>query len=248
MTDSPPATPSPVDPAPSDVGAYCRAIESHLCVRNGGHRIRVIGPAFDLARAWHRAGIPLKVVERGIDHRVERAEQRGVRRPLRLEFCEADVQQAFADWRRAVGPAVAAVVTAGDDASTGEPKGPSLPRHLERVATRTSSAIVQMPAGPLRDLGAATLERVEDLRATAPRARGDVRQAVLAALAELDDAWDTAVLAHADEALLARGRLEAARDLAAFHGRMPDAEYARAVDGLTAKSVRERLGVPRMVP
>ena len=249
MTDSRAGAGPPANPAPSDVGAYCRAIESHLCVRNGGHRIRVVGPAFDLARAWHRAGIPLKVVERGIDHRVERAEQRGVRRPLRLEFCEADVQQAFADWRRAVGPMAAAVlVAAGDDAAAGESRGPSLPRHLDRVATRTSSAIVQMPAGPLRDLGTATLERVEALRAAAPRARGDSRQSALAALADLDAAWDAAVLAHADPALLGRGRAEATRDLAAFHGRMPGAEYQRAIDGLTAKAVREWLGVPRMAP
>ncbi len=246
MTDSRTGS-GPADPGPADVGAYCRAIESHLCLRNGGHRIRVIGPAFDLARAWYRAGIPLKVVERGIDHRVERAEQRGVRRPLRLEYCEADVQQAFADWRRAVGPGATAL-QAGDESPASESKGPSLPRHLDRVATRTSSAIVQLPAGPLRALGAATLARVESLRALAPRARGESRQAAIATLAELDEAWDAAVLAHADAALLDRGRAEATRDLAAFQGRMPEGEYRRAVDGLTAKAVREWLGVPRMVP
>ena len=113
----------------TDVGAYCRAIEAHLCVRNGGHRIRVIGPAFDLARAWHRAGIPLKVVERGIDLRVERAEARGVRRPLRLEYCETDVQRAYADWRRAVGPMAA---PGGQGGATDEAPAERYAAHQQR--------------------------------------------------------------------------------------------------------------------
>ena len=30
----------------TDAGAYCRRIESHLRRRNGGHPVRVAGPAF----------------------------------------------------------------------------------------------------------------------------------------------------------------------------------------------------------
>jgi hypothetical protein len=233
-----------------DVGAYCRAIEAHLCVRNGGHRIRVIGPAFDLARAWHRDGIPLKVVERGIDRRVERAEQRGVRRPLRLEFCETDVQQAYADWRRAVGPMAGrqAGEAPPDAADHDAPRVRSLPRHLERVATRLSSAIVQLPDGPLRRLGAETLERVDEMRAGAARLRGDAREALHATLAGLDEQWNVAVLAHADPAVIARGHADADRDLASYRGRMPADEYARAVRGLTARAVRDALGLPRLAP
>ena len=29
----------------ADVGAYCRAIESHLCRKNDGHLVRISGPA-----------------------------------------------------------------------------------------------------------------------------------------------------------------------------------------------------------
>lgn len=233
-----------------DVGAYCRAIEAHLCVRNGGHRIRLIGPAFDLARTWYRAGIPLKVVERGVDRRIERAEQRGVRRPLRLEYCETDVQQAYAEWRRAVGPSAARSMQ-DDGPEAMEPASPrarSLPRHLDRIATRLSSAIVQMGEGPLRDLGVSTLERVETMRAGALRARGDARERMVTTLTQLDETWNAAVMAHADPALIARGRADGDRDLASYRGRMPADEYTRAVDGLAARAVREAIGLPRLAP
>ena len=42
-----------------DLGAYCRAIEAHLCRVNGGHPIPVGGVAFDLAERWHAHGLPL---------------------------------------------------------------------------------------------------------------------------------------------------------------------------------------------
>lgn len=234
-----------------DVGAYCRAIEAHLCVRSGGHRIRLVGPAFDVARAWHRAGIPLKVVERGIDRRVERAEQRGVRRPLRLEYCDGDVQQVFAEWRKAVGPAMSHLDsttadegTPGDDGATTR----SLPRHLDRIATKLTSVVVQWADGALRELGTATLAEIGTLRASAPKARGDAREAVFARLLAIDDSWNVAVITHAGVDDLARARAEAERDLAQYRERMPRAEFARAVDGLAARGLREALGVPRFSP
>ena len=66
--------------------------------------MRVVGPAFELVAGWAAAGVPLKVALRGIDRCCERLEARGPRRrPVRVEFCEADVLDAFDDWRRAVG-------------------------------------------------------------------------------------------------------------------------------------------------
>jgi hypothetical protein len=87
-----------------DTDAYCRDIEAHLCRRNAGHLVRVAGPAFEMVAAWAAEGIPLKIALRGIDRAVERRDAKGPsRRPLRVEFCEADVLDAFDEWRRAVG-------------------------------------------------------------------------------------------------------------------------------------------------
>ena len=52
---------------------------------------------------------------RGIDRYFERYYAKGPRRrPVRVEFCEADVLDVFDEWRRALGITVADVVAAGD--------------------------------------------------------------------------------------------------------------------------------------
>ena len=53
-------------------GAYCREIETYLCRRNAGHLIRIVGPAFERVRGWADAGVPIQVVVRGIDRKLER--------------------------------------------------------------------------------------------------------------------------------------------------------------------------------
>ena len=51
----------------TEPGAYCREIETYLCRRNGGHLIRIVGPAFERVCGWAEAGVPLQVVVEGID-------------------------------------------------------------------------------------------------------------------------------------------------------------------------------------
>ena len=89
---------------PADVGAYCRAVEAHLCRRNAGHLVRIVGPSFDLVSGWAERGVPLSIACRGIDRYVDRQASKGPRRrPIRVEFCEADVLDLFDEWRRAIG-------------------------------------------------------------------------------------------------------------------------------------------------
>ena len=83
--------------------------------------------------------MPLKVACRGIDRYCERASRRraGRRRPVRIEFCEADILDAFDDWRRAVG----VVPTSRCEAARAETHGSrrSL-SHIERVVARLRRA------------------------------------------------------------------------------------------------------------
>ena len=129
----------------SDTVDYCRQIETYLCQKNGGHLVRIVGPAFELVRGWAEQGVPLKVALRGIDRTVDRANARGGRRrPLRIEFCESDVLALFDDWRRAIGLAASRV---GEETDEGVPddgaaearpmprKGP-LAAHIQRCVTR----------------------------------------------------------------------------------------------------------------
>ena len=86
------------------IADYCREIETHLCRKNDGHLIRVVGPSFDLVSGWAAQGVPLKVACSGIDRYFERYYRKGPRRrPVRIDFCAADVLDVFDEWRRAVG-------------------------------------------------------------------------------------------------------------------------------------------------
>ena len=92
---------------------FCREIESYLCQKNDGHLVRVTGPSFDLVSGWAAQGVPLAVAFRGIDRYCERYYAKGPRRrPVRVEFCEADVLDTFDEWRRATG-----LTTSGEEGS-----------------------------------------------------------------------------------------------------------------------------------
>ena len=121
--------------------AYCREIEAHLCRKNDGHLIRIVGPAFERVASWAEQGIPLKVALAGVDRYFERYYRKGPRRrPVRVEFCEADVLDAFDEWRRAVGVSVVARRQRGGP-SVEEPLPAPRPRrslktHIESVLAR----------------------------------------------------------------------------------------------------------------
>jgi len=134
-----------------DIAEYCREIETYLCRKNDGHLIRVVGPSFDVVSAWAARGVPLKIAYAGIDRYCERYYRKGPRRrPVKIDFCDADVLDVFDDWRRAVGitqESVASsqesVVSQQESVASGQSSGDgkrSLPAHLERVLLRLSSA------------------------------------------------------------------------------------------------------------
>ena len=69
-----------------------------------GHLIRVVGPSFEIVSGWAAQGVPLKVAFAGIDRYFERYYRKGPRRrPVKIDFCDADVLDAFDEWRRALG-------------------------------------------------------------------------------------------------------------------------------------------------
>jgi hypothetical protein len=258
------------------VDEYCRAVEAHLCRRNEGHLIRVVGPAFDVVRGWAEHGIPLSIVEAGIDRYVERQAAKGPRRrPIRVEFCEADVLDAFDAWRRAVGvPEVsspgprrtrggatpAETVIAGGQAEPSGEDAPgsdiggaagrrrvSLAAHVERGLARLTAMRGSGPehAG-LGDALAAAVRGLDLLLAEARGARGDAREAVIARLARLDDDLGRAVVRALGDDELAALRAESGRELAPFRGRMDEAAFARALDAAVERSARQRRGLPRL--
>jgi hypothetical protein len=236
-----------------DVGDYCRHVEAYLCRRNDGHLIRIVGPAFDRVAGWARQGIPVRVVETGIDRYVERYNRRpGRKRPVRIEFCDADVLDAFDDWRRAVG-----VHAIGPDPGGGPPvEDPvtapvrsrrSLPGHLERVAARLT---VLRGSDKTRGADAAldeAIRRIDDLRARAPQARGSARDALIDELASVDRTLTGALHSVLPDEVRARLTREADDELAPFASRMPTEARETARAAALARLVRNEFGVPTIV-
>ena len=234
----------------TDAGAYCREIESYLCRRNGGHLVRIVGPAFERVRGWAEAGVPLPVVRAGIDRRVARYQAKGPRRrPLRIEFCEADVQDAFDEWRRAVGPAAAPAGAAGAGEAAGRRarsgrRRLSLPGHVDRILEGASNRLARDEMPPeMRAL----LERlVADLDALRPAARG-ARGAARRALVDRLGGLDRALLASARGAagrILDDVETDVRAELASFRSRLDADAFARAVDAGVDRLLRDRLRLP----
>lgn len=236
-----------------DAAAYCREIEAHLCRRNAGHLVRVAGPAFEMVAGWAAQGIPLKVALIGIDRAVDRRDAKGPsRRPLRVEFCEADVLDAFDAWRRAVGVGTAGGGELGPGASAepagDEPRqrsGPSLRAHLDRVVTRLTDCLASgAVVGDLERAIDRAVAEMGDARAASRGLRGEARAAFIARLQAIDEELMAAArAATSPDVLEALGR-EAGQDLAVFRGRMSADDYSRAVEAATMKQLRERLKLP----
>ena len=236
----------------TDAGAYCREIESYLCRCNDGHLIRIVGPAFEQVRGWAEAGVPLQVVTAGIDRRLARYRATGPhRRPLRIEFCEADVLDAFDEWRRAVGVS-AAPRDAPDASDAGEAsehrarpgRRLTLPRHVDRILEGASNLLAreEMPAG-LRAALTRLVDDLDALRSAVRGARGPARRALVERLDEID----RALLVAAREAAgpdLDGLEADARAELSSFRSRLDADAFTRAVDASVDRLLRGRLGLP----
>lgn len=236
---------SPQEPAAAmttdEMHAYCREVEAYLCRRNDGHLIRVVGPAFELVKGWAAQGIPLTLVREAIDRVVERAEKRaGRRRPVRIEFCDAEVLDGFDRWRRAVG-----VTGAPQAAADGAPKRGSLHAHVERVVVQLAAALGsdRAPAALAPAIHAA-LGALDGVRAASATARGAARDGLIAVLADADRSLLEAAVAALPSETLAALTGEAAGELSAFRGRLPAAQWDAAVAVARGRLVRAAVGVP----
>jgi hypothetical protein len=230
---------------------YCRQLETYLCQKNGGHLIRIVGPAFERVCSWIEQGIPITVARRGIDRYCERQQSApGRRRPVRIEFCEADILTVFDDWRRAVGSAAMVRETA-PDATPATRRPPALAAHLDRVIARLigrrhagSEQFEQRVAALLSELDQINAMAGGSSPSSSRPARGEARTAILDRLAALDDELMVAARAEVDQATAAALRREAEQELSVFAARMPADARAQAIDAVFLRLLRESLGLP----
>jgi hypothetical protein len=184
----------------------------------------------------------LKLAFRGIDRYCERYYAKGSRRrPVRIEFCEADVLDVFDDWRRAVG--VGAVPTAGGQAKERVPRKPALAAHIERIVARLVALRAGEHAGLSEAVDAAVRE-LDTLSAGARHARGAERESVVERLADIDRRLAESALLVIDEGTAATLRREAEAELSAFGPRMTADARAHSIAAAFERLVRETLGLP----
>lgn len=203
-----------------------------------------------MVERWAAEGVPLNVVCAGVDRYFERYYRKGPRRrPVRIDFCEADVMDVFDEWRRATG--VTTFNGAGEPAAAqpaAQPsakRGPSLREHLERVLIRFSSLRASGSLGPEFD---PLIDRVsvelDEARGAASGLRGDARRALVERLNSLDNALLSLARQTIPEAMMASVRLEAVGELAAFRERMPPEAFDSAVENAASRLLRERRSLP----
>ena len=233
-----------------DVDAYCRELEAYLCRKNDGHLIRITGPAFERVQSWAQQGIPLAVAQAGIDRYFERYYRKGPRRrPVQIAFCEADVLDAFDDWRRAVGVSAAvADPHGGPDVEEPVPAArarKSLAGQIDGMVARLTVLRGSDKAGPA--IGGAldaAVRALDALRPDAERARGDARDALLERITEIEDqliASATNSLAPSEREAFERA---ADAELEPFRARMADAAYAQSRKAAIQRLVRMHFGLP----
>jgi len=220
---------------------YCREVEDYLCRKNEGHLIRIVGPAFEQVCGWATQGVPLKIAFRGIDQYCDRYYAKGPRRrPVRIEFCEADILDLFDNWRRALG------VTAASPDVTEEraPKKPALAAHIDRAVARLTALRGGGRGASFGERIDAAVRELDRLGADARIVRGDARADLIDRLRVLDDELIAAAARDVNAETAAALRAEAEAELLPFAQRMPSAALERARNAAFARLLRESLGLP----
>jgi hypothetical protein len=228
-----------------DIGDFCRRVEEHLARVNEGQIIRIVGPAFELARGWALEGMPLSVVTHGIDLKAERHRAGRSTRPLRLEFCDADVRGVYTRWRRAVG--LSGLSNGAEN--TGEPteseKRPSLSRQMDRALDKLSRVSGRLDlAESFRDEVSRSISALSAIRDAARTARGDARTELTMRLPVIDAALVGAGRDALGVDVLNRLRGDAEADLSSYRPRLSQDMWRRSVDRALDQLVRDHLGLP----
>ena len=187
---------------------------------------------------------------RGIDRYFERYYAKGPRRrPVRIEFCEADVLDVFDQWRRSVGLSVGAGRAGEEGEASGDSgadlSGPrsSLPAHLERVIARLTT-IRGGHGRTLDPILESIIRELDAARAGAKSIRGHAREAFMDRLRRLDASLIDALKCQYDEGGLRQLASEADEELKPFRVRMPAEAYQQAHRACVDRLLRERANLP----
>ncbi|MEQ1757850.1 MAG: hypothetical protein ABL986_05990 [Vicinamibacterales bacterium] len=228
-----------------DQGEYCRQVEAYLCRKNDGHLIRIVGPAFEAVCGWAARGVPFAIACQGIDRYCERYYAKaGRRRPVQIQFCEADVLDLFDHWRRTVGISRVSETDADFPEPGEQPRHGSLSAHLERAIARLTA--LRGSFGPGDEAIDRVVRELDTVRASARGARGAAREALLDRLRDIDVELLACARDATPHAEMAALTVEAEGELAPFRERMPPDALARAIQTTVDRLLRMRARLPEV--
>ena len=198
---------------------------------------------------WAEQGIPFRIACQGVDAYFVRYYAKGARRrPVQIDFCEHDVQDAFDAWRRAVGVRLPGAELSEEQKETKASKR-SLPAHLDRICQRVTEKRAGMtPLPESFDVVLETITREAAAFRDAPGPiRGEARQRITTRLVELDRMMLAAARAILDAPQLEALRSEASEQLKPFRARMPTDAYECTLESAVDRLIREREQLPTLL-
>ena len=198
--------------------AYFLAIEDHF-VRLRGAPLLLSPADWQVARRWHRQGIPLELVRRALEEVFARRRERGAKgRISSLRYCAPAVEAAWTEHSELAAPGARVEAEAFD------------------AASRLAALAAALPAGAggLRAELAALADSGLDAQAIEERLAEVDRRTLDGALAALGAEERAALDATLDKAI------------GAVAGRLAAAEIERARERLARQVLRERLGLPML--
>jgi hypothetical protein len=224
------AAADPASPAAREEAAYYQTIEEFFVARRGDPLV-LSSADWVLIWNWRKAGLPLRVVLRGIGDALDsHAHSWGRKRKvLRLAYCAAEVEAARDRWQRALsfeGEAQASVAAAMDGFAEALERAVDLGPRAAQLTRETAARLREWAreasiAPPSLETLTTRLTHVE--RELLEAIRGEMDPAVLAAIRDKTDS-----------------------DLAPYRARMPARVLDQIRDEAWARGVLARHGLPRL--
>jgi len=195
---------------------YFQAIEEIFVVLRGSPLL--LSPAdWQVARRWHRDGIPLDLVRDALRDVFARRKERGAKGKISsLRYCAPAIEAAWAERRELTTPGEGAQAPAFDVEARLRALSAALPAELAGRALLAARVTALTGDPPLVEQALAGLDR----------------EMLAAAAAALDGAARSEVAAAVD------------RTLAGLRSRLPAGELERSRERLTHQVLRQRLDLP----
>lgn len=214
--------PKLAEPVDTDGPSYYGEVETYFVERRGAPLF--ITPAeWGLVAKWEEQGIPVHVVQEGIDRVFERPQ--AASKPRKLGYCRQTVEAAFRRFRE---------VSFGGRREGGKDRAPA----DDRVDV---NAHLSSLAAELQDLAPELAAQVEQLASSGANLNA-MEEALTRVDEQLLDTAEETMQGDERETLLGK----AARSLEAYRDRMPEKVYRSALKSAYRRRLRARAKLPRL--